>query len=338
MRRVTTVGIDLAKAVFQVHGADKSGKKVFSKKLSRKKLPEFIASLPACLIGMEACSGAHFWAAKFIGFGHKVKLMPAQYVKPYVKTNKNDMADAEAICEAVTRPGMRFVPIKNNEQLDIQALHRMRARLIGNRTRLCNQIRGLLHELGFVFPKGIRKVREALPALYSDPDSRLNLIEREYLSGAYDELISLDENIGRYEELINGLSAQSEAIKRVRSIPGMGPIGASAIVAAAGDAREFKNGRQFSAWLGLVPRQNSSGGKDKLLGISKRGDVYLRCLLIHGARAVLTHCSKKSDKTSKWLQSLIERRGFNKAAVAYANKMARMVWVVLAKEEEFQKA
>lgn len=261
---------------------------------------------------MEACGEAHYWARKFISFGHTVKLMSPQYVKPYVKTNKNDAADSEAICEAVIRSNMRFVPIKSEEQQDIQALHRIRSRLVQDRTALANQIRGLLQEYGIVIPQGISNLRKKLPDIISS-DKKLTSIGKELFADLYKQLMAVEESVHAYDARVHKIARESEVCQRLTQVQGVGPLTATALVGAVGDAKVFKSGRQMSAWLGLVPRQCSSGGKHVLLGISKRGDRYLRSLLIHGARASIRYISQKLDAVSKWLRALIQRRGHNKA-------------------------
>lgn len=330
MKQVTTIGIDLAKSIFQVHGADVKGKKIFSKKLTRKKLADFIVKHPRCTIGMEACGSSHYWGRRFKEMGHKVNLMSAQYVKPYVKTNKNDSNDAEAICEAVTRPTMRYVGIKTVEQQDMQAVHRVRSRLVKTQTQLTNQIRGLLAEYGIIIPRGMAGLRNRLPDILEDTTNELTSISREIFFELYEEVKEIAEKIELWTARILQIGKRDERVIRLQSIPGIGPISAAALVASVGNAREFKKGRQLSAYLGLVPRQNSSGGKEKLLGISKRGDRYIRCLMVHGARAVVRVAQKKRDPYSEWIKKLIKRRGQNKATVAVANKNVRMAWSILA--------
>jgi transposase len=330
----TVIGIDLAKEVFQIHAADANGKAVLRKKLRRSEMAKFFTNLEPCLIGIEACGSAHHWARKLTGFGHTVKLMAPQFVKPYVKTNKNDMADAEAICEAVSRPNMRFVPIKNIEQQAILSVHRARQGFVKARTAQGNQIRGLLSEFGIVIPKGIRSIIMRMPEILEDaggilPDTMRNLLMR------------LTENLKEMDRQVNELEAQimlwhksSNVSRKLEAIPGIGPITASAIVATVGNAMEFKSGRQLAAWLGLVPKQHSSGGKQNLLGISKRGDTYLRTLLIHGARSVVRFIEHKA-KSDGWLSTLMVRRNKNIAAVALANKNARIIWALLTKDTIF---
>lgn len=264
--------------------------------------------------------------------------MPPQYVKPYVKTNKNDVNDAEAVCEAVSRPNMRFVPTKSEEQLNLQALHRIRERLVRNRTSLCNQIRGLLLESGVSVPQGVSKIRCALPVIFEDLSNQLTLIERDLFSDQYTELVDLDAKINKYERQLETLAKQSNECQKLQTIPGIGMLTATALVSAIGDARAFKNGRQLAAWLGLTPRQHSSGGKDRMMGITKRGNCYLRKLLVHGARSVIYRCRNKDDNRSKWLAGIEDRRGTMKATVAQANKTARIAWAVLAKDEIYRQA
>jgi transposase len=332
----TTIGIDLAKNVFQVHGVDERGKTVLKKQFKRDQVMVFFANLPPCLIGMEACASAHHWARKLEKLGHTVKLMAPQFVKPYVKTNKNDVADAEAICEAVSRPNMRFVPIKNAEQQAVLALHRARQGLVKARTAQANQIRGLLAEYGIVIAQGIGHIAKRLPEILEDGENELPGVFRQLLQRLGDHLKELDRQVGELEVQIQIWHREHEASKKLAQIPGIGPITASALVASIGDAKSFENGRQFAAWLGLVPRQHSSGGKQVLLGISKRGDTYLRTLLIHGARAVIRVAERKAGYADSWLARLMGRRNKNVAAVALANKNARTVWALLAHGRDYQ--
>lgn len=335
---IKVAGIDLAKNTFHLHGVDGRSQVVLRKKLSRGKLMAFMANLPPCLVGMEACGGAHDWARKFRAMGHEVRLMSPQFVKPYVKSNKNDTVDAEAICEAVQRPNMRFVPIKGIEQQDVQSLHRAREQAMKNRTAQSNQIRGLLMEYGMVLGKGVATLRKALPDILEDADNGLTPLFREILYGLSDELRRLEERLTAYDAKIAHLGAQSQVCQRLMTIPGVGPLTATALAAAVGDAKVFANGREMSAWLGLVPRQCSTGGKPKLLGISKRGDTYLRKLVIHGARSALRFADKKQDVRSRWAVDVRGRRGKNIAAVALANKMVRSAWVLLSRNEEYKMA
>ena len=338
MNKTTVIGLDIAKNVFQAHGLDKAGRRLFSKKLRRAEVLPFFRSLNPCLVGIEACGGSQYWAKALGDIGHTVKLIPAQYVKPYVKTNKNDAADAEAIAEAVTRPNMRFSSLKASWQQDIQILHRARTRLVRARTALCNEMRGFLHERGIIAPKGQVTLRKkALFLLAEIPEESLLTMEfRQVLEDLIEELNVLDERVSRYDRWLRAVAQTAETCRRLEKIEGIGLMTATALVAALGNASDFKNGRQFSAWIGLVPRQHSSGGKSNLLGISKRGNPYLRSLLIHGARAVANHSSKRSDSRSSWLNEKIKTRGFNRAIVAYANKNARIAWAMLAKGEEYR--
>ena len=333
--KITTIGLDLAKAVFQIHGVDERGKVVVRKQLKRAEMSSYFANLEPSLIGMEACGSAHHWARKLEGYGHTVKLMAPQFVKPYVKTNKNDMADAEAICEAVSRPNMRFVAMKTVEQQAILSVHRARQGFVKARTAQGNQIRGLLSEFGIVIPQGIRSIMKQVPEILEDGENGLPGTMRNLLERLTENLKEMDRQAKELEVQIQVWHRENEASRKLAEIPGLGPITASAIVATVGDAREFKNGRQLAAWMGLVPRQHSSGGKQTLLGISKRGDTYLRTLMIHGARAVIRFAENKAEPES-WLRKLMARRNKNVAAVALANKNARIVWALLAKDRTFR--
>ena len=333
--KITTVGIDLAKSAFQIHGTDERGKALLRKQLRRNEVLKFFANLPPCLIGMEACGSAHHWARKLIELGHTVKLMAPSFVKPYVKTNKNDRNDAEAICEAVTRPNMRFVPVKSPEQQGLLALHCARSGWVKARTAQANQIRGLLSEFGIVVSQGIARLRSALPEILEDGANGLPGLMRTLLSTLLTHLKELDQQIQQLEREIVLWHRRNEDSRRVERIRGIGPITASALVASIGNAKNFKNGRQVAAWLGLVPAQDSSGGKTKMLGISKHGNVYLRTLLIHGARSVLRHLKQRPNQTD-WLARLLARRNRNVAAVALANKNARIAWALLAYQRDFE--
>ena len=333
---VKILGIDLAKQSFQLHGVDEAGDTVLKKKLTRNKLMQFIAQLPVCLIGIEACGGSHHWMRRFKAHGHDVKMIAPQFVKPYVKSNKNDAVDAEAICEAVQRPGMRFVPGKSIEQQDQQSLHRIRSQVVARRTAQSNQIRGLLLEYGVTIPKGISYVRKHMPSILEDANNELSDLFREVLLELYAEMKHLDERIQALESKLEALSKQDENCQRLLSIPGIGLLTATALIAAIGDISVFKNGRELAAWIGLVPRQHSTGGKPTLLGISKRGDSYLRTLLIHGGRSVVRTADKHKDRKSGWVTELAERRGKNIASVAVANKNARIAWAVLTHKTTYQ--
>ena len=338
---ITAIGIDLAKNVFQVHGVNSQGKGILKKRLSRVQVVPFVANLKPCLIGMEACGGAQFWAREFVKLGHQVRLIAPQFVKPFVKSNKNDAADAEAICEALLRPNMRFVAPKSIEQQDIQTLHRIRSRFVGNRTSLTNEIRGLLAEYGIVLPQGINFVRKNLLQTVETAQEQGRISEngKTLFSLLFQELKGIDEKIEEMNRKIELTHRSIEACQRLSGIPGVGKITATAVVAAVGDPAVFRNGRAFSAWIGLVPRQHSSGGKERLLGISKRGDVYLRTLFIHGARAFIRYLDRQPESNNKqWLMKLVERRGKTRAIVALANKNARRAWVLLARQEEFKAA
>lgn len=336
--KITTIGLDIAKTVFHLYAVNKMGGYVKKKRLKRQQLLQYLARLEPCLIVMEACGGANYWAREIKALGHEVKLIAPQYVKPYVKGNKNDYNDAEAIVEAAQRPTMRFVPIKSVEQQDVQNLHRQRERIKKARTALVNQIRGLLSEYGIVINKGVGAVRAGLPDILEDAENGLTMRSRELFADLYEELRLLDERFKESEKQITASNQENEVCQRLDEILGIGPITASAAYAAAGNGKDFVNGRHLSAWIGLVPGQHSTGGKPTLLGISKRGNAYLRTLFIHGARAVLRHSAGKTDRFSLWAQALLERRGHNKACVAVANKMARMAWVIMARGETYRPA
>ena len=332
---IKTLGIDIAKNIFHIHGVDNMGKKVISKAIKRNKLLEFINQLPICLIGMEACGGANYWGQKFTAMGHKVKLIAPQFVKPYVKSNKNDKVDAEAICEAITRPNMRFVAIKSKEQQDILSIHRARSMLVRERTSQSNQVRGLLHEYGITMPLSISSAMSELPQILGDDNNGLSSCARELFYDLYAELRNKDFKIKEYDKKIDIICESNFICKLLCKLAGIGPLTATAMVGLIGDPKVFKNGRELSAYLGLVPRQHSTGGKTRLLGISKRGDRYVRCLLIHGARSVLFRSKNLPARKAKWLKDLVSRRDFNKAVVALANKNARTVWAIMTKSDNF---
>jgi transposase len=332
---ITTIGLDIAKNVFQVHGIARNGKPVLHKQLKRNQVLAYFANLPPCLIGLEACAGAHYWARELNKLGHDARLISPQFVKPYVKGNKNDANDAEAICEAVSRPNMRFVPLKSVEQQDIQMLHRIRSGLVKERTALANRIRGLLGEYGIVVAVGLVKLRRQLPEILEDAENGLSVVARQLFAELHEQLIGVDKRVADYGDKIHALHQGSEVSQRLAGIPGIGPITATALMSSLGDGKAFGSARQVAAWLGLVPKQASSGGKPKLLGISKRGDVYLRTLLIHGARAVVKAAAKKDDSQSRRINDLVKRRNHNIAAVAVANKNARVVWALLRKAEDY---
>jgi len=333
---IKALGIDIAKNFFELHGVDEHGKSILKKRITREKLPEFIAQLPLCLIGMEACGGSNYWARKFKAMGHDVRLMNPQFVKPYVKSNKNDAHDAEAICEAVQRPSMRFVGVKHIEQQDIQSVHRIRERLVKERTAIVNQIRGLLAEYGIVIAQGIQQIRKRLASIIEDTENELSTLGRQLFTDLMNQFYEADNKIGEYDSIVERLCKQNETCQRLTQLPGVGPLTATALIASIGDAKVFKNGREMAAFIGLVPKQHSSGGKERLLGISKRGDRYLRCLMVHGARAVMTRSKNLSAKKASWLKSLVERRGRNRAIVALANKNARVMWAMMTKQEDYK--
>jgi transposase len=335
--KAARIGLDIAKSVFQIHGVDAHGKAVLKKTLARGEMLAFFANLPACLIGIEACAGSHYWARELIKLGHDARLMAAQFVTPYRKSGKNDANDAEAICEAVGRPHMRFVPVKSEEAQAVLTVHRARALTISERTALVNQVRGLLGEFGIVAGAGIAQARKLLAAIGAG-ERELPFLARETLGDLHDRLRALDERILAYDRKIDALAKQSEPARRLMAIEGIGPITATALVASVGEARAFKSGREFAAWLGLTPRQNSSGGRTKLGAISKRGDVVLRTLLIHGTRSVLRLTAKRTDAKSRWAEALKERACANVAAVALAAKNARIIWAMLSRGTEYRMA
>jgi transposase len=334
MKEVTTVGVDLAKSLFTVHGVDAAGHTVLRKTVRREKLMELIASLPPCLIGLEACGGAHEWARRFAAHGHRVGIMMARFVAAYRKNSKNDGNDAEAICEAVARPNMRFVPVKSAEQQAVLSLHRVRQGYVEQRTATINRIRGLLAEFGVVLPQRAEQVRRAAVIVAED----LPVLAREAIADLRAHLSYLDARIEHYERQLVGLVRQCEPARRIQTMPGIGPLTASAITASVASGHEFANGRQFAAWLGLVPRQYSTGGKAKLGRITKRGDAYLRTLLMLGARAVLQSAAHKSDRLSRWALAVRARRGYHRAIIAVAAKNARILWALLAKNQTFSAA
>lgn len=336
MSKITTIGLDLAKNVFHVVGCDAHGKLVRRKQLRRGQMLRYFANLPPSLVGMESCASASYWARELQALGHAVKLIPPQYVKPYVRGNKNDYNDALAIAEALVRPQMRFAAIKTVAQQDIQALHRLRERRIAERTALCNQVRGLLGEYGIVLPKGVASLRRRLPELLEDAGNGLSELFRRLLAQCYQQFGELDAHIDGYTRELKRQSRQSAACQRLETIPGYGPIVASVFYSVVGDGSAYRRGRDVSAAVGLVPRQHSSGGKENLLGISKRGDRYLRSLLIHGARSVVRQAAGKADRLSRWINRIREQRGYNKAVVALANKLARIGWAVLAHNTTYQ--
>lgn len=335
---ITRIGLDLAKNVFQIHGVDRHGNVLVRKQLRRSQMLAYFGKLPPTLIGMEACGSSHHWARELGKLGHDARLMSPQFVKPYVKSGKNDANDAEAICEAVSRPNMRFVRVKSVEQQVMQAEHRIRARLIRARTALSNEIRGLLGEFGIVLPAALANLRRAIPELLEDAENGLLADYRRLLRLLGEELTELDDRIKQYDARIAQSAKEDERIKRLLAIEGIGPVVASALVSAVGDGKQFSKGRDMAAWLGLVPSQHSSGGKNRLGHISKRGDRYVRTLLIHGARAALKAAEHKTDGRSRWVTGLAKRRNKNIATVALANKNARIAWSILSKAETYRVA
>jgi transposase len=336
--KFTRCGLDIAKQVFQVHGVNEHGVVKCRKTLPRAKVLEFFAQLPPCLIGIEACGSAHYWARELSKLGHMVKLMATQYVAAYRKRGKNDANDAEAICEAVGRPNMRFVAIKSEEQQAVLMVHRARTLTMANRVAQVNQIRGLLGEFGLVVPKGVARLRRELPGILEDAENGLPALAREVLCGLLEQLREADMRISAYDRRIRALAEASEPARRLMRVESIGPQTATALVATVGDPHVFKNGRGLAAWLGITPRQHSSGGTQRLGQITRQGDSYLRTLLVHGARAYLRVVDKKTDAKSDWARRLKQRRHVNVAAVALAAKHARIAWAILAHGTEYRPA
>lgn len=336
MKEITTIGLDLAKSVFQIHGVNDLGEVVMRKRLRRGQVLAFFADLPPCLVGMEACATAHYWGRELRALGHEVRLMPPQYVKAYVKRNKNDAADAEAICEAVRRPSMRFVPVKSAEQQSALLMHRGRELLVRQRTMLANALRGHLAEFGLTAAQGLHNVAGLIAVVRDATDERVPDMARQVLQVIAKQIVELDTRIGAIEVQIMAWHKSNPMSQRLASIPGIGTIIATAIAATVAEPGAFHSGREFAAWLGLVPRQNSTGGKARLGGISKRGDSYLRRLLINGSHAVLLR--SKAGKADPWLIALRRRRPRLVAAVAVANKTARIAWAVMSKQETYRLA
>ncbi|NTU65011.1 MAG: IS110 family transposase [Chloroflexi bacterium] len=336
--QITTVGLDLAKNTFHLVGLDANGHEVMKKQMSRAQVLRYFINRPPCLVGMEACAGAHYFARTLSRHGHTVKLIPPQYVKAYLRGQKNDYNDARAIGEAVRAPQMRFVAAKTVSQQDLQALARMRAGVLRSRTALVNRLRGLLGEYGIVAPKGVGTLRRALPELLEDAENGLSDRFRRLLRQGQQELSELDAHVATLTDELQDSAKQDERARRLQTIPGFGPIVAAVFAATLGDGGQYRRGREASAAVGLVPRQHSSGGKERLLGISKRGDRYLRSLLVHGARAVVVAAKAKDDPLSRWINRLRETRGMNKATVALANKLTRVGWAVLKHGNAYQPA
>lgn len=335
MESAVTIGLDLGKSVFQVHGVDAGGAVVIQRRLTRGRLLTFFAKQPACLVGMEACAAAHHWGRELQKLGHRVRLMPPRYVKPYVKRQKNDAADAEAICEAVTRPNMRFVEVKTCEQQGILVLHRVRLVLTRQRVQLSNAIRGHMAEFGLVAPVG-RNGLQRLIAIIEDPDdARMPTVARASLAPLVRQLGLVNDQVLENDRLVRASARSTDLGRRLMEMPGVGPVLASAMVATVPDPTVFKSGRDLAAWIGLVPRQNSSGGKEKLGGITKQGDRYLRQLLVAGALAVIRYAQRQGTRRP-WLMHLLARRTPKIAAVALANKMARMIWAMMVTGERYR--
>jgi transposase len=334
---ISRVGVDLAKNVFQIHGADAHGKVIWKRKLSRERWIEAICTkVPeGCQIGMEACAGAHHWARRLSEHGFQVKLIPPQFVTPYVKSNKNDANDAEAICEAMSRPNMRFVKVKTVEQQDIQAIHRVRSELMTQRTAKMNQIRGLVAEYGLVAPTRVYSLRKALPLWLEDAENGLTDRFRRLLDGLWRDLLYLEERIAGLDTEVREVANADPMAVRLQQLRGVGPLIATALIACVGDGSQFAKGRQMAASIGLTPKQFSSGGKDRLLGISKRGDAYLRTILIHGARSTIAHAKHREDRLSIWVTGLAKRSHTNVAAVALANKTVRMAWAMMRNNTDY---
>jgi transposase len=336
--QVTTIGLDIAKNVFQVHGVDQHGKVALRKRLSRGKVLAFFANLPRCVIGLEACGGAHYWARELTKLGHEVRLMPPQYVRPYVKTNKHDAADAEACCEAVQRPGMRFVPVKNEQQQALLMLHRIRDRLIAERTGTINAIRGHMAEFGMVAAQRDAGLKALIAIIADGDDVRLPALARELLVLQVEHLRQIEARIAALDGRLVRQAREDDACRRLTEAPGIGPVIATAMVATVGNARLFSSGRSFAAWLGLTPRQHATGGKGRLLGISKRGDGYLRRQLMHGARSLVRLAQGRAGPPWAWINALLARRPFNVVVAAVANKLARMIWAMLSRGEAYRAA
>ena len=334
--KVHTLGIDLAKNVFQLHGVDRKGRPVLVRRVRREQLLKVLAELESCLIGIEASTGAFFWQRQFEKLGHVVMIMAPQYVKPFVRRQKNDSNDAEAICTAVQQPNMRFVPKKSLEQQDIQALHRARQRLVNHRTALISQMRGLLLDRGIAIAVSATRARRLIPKILSESNDELTEMMREIVSSLYAFMLQIDERIKAFDRKITAIFKASDVCQRIAKIRGIGPKTATAMIAAIGDGSDFKNGRHLAAWLGLVPRQHSSGDRKVMMGITKRGSQHLRTLLVHGGRAVVRTAARKTDSGSIWVNELRQRRGYNRATVAVANKNARVIWAVLISGEPYR--
>ncbi|VUX56293.1 transposase [uncultured Woeseiaceae bacterium] len=327
----------MAKNVYQLHGVDRTGKTMLKRRLKRHQWFKVLLEKtePGCVIGMEACASSHHWGRELQSRGYTVKLIPPQFVKPYVKSNKSDAKDAEAICEAMSRPNMRFVTVKTVEQQDIQATHRIRAELITQRTAKANQIRGLVAEYGLVAPQHMSSLRAAIPCWLEDAENGLTGDFRNLLHGVWNDLLMLDDRVCEMDKLIKRLAENNEDCVRLQQLRGVGPMISTAMIASVGDARQYRTSRQMAAAIGITPKQHSSGDKHRLLGISKRGDVYLRTLMIHGARSVVARAAHKDDRLSRWVTNIAKQKHPNVAAVALANKTARMAWAMLRNETDY---
>jgi len=336
MQTITTIGLDIAKSVFQVHGIDAEGEVVLRRQLKRRYVVAFFQRLPPCLVGIEACASSHHWSRELQALGHTVRLMPPAYVKPYVKRHKNDATDAEAICEAVSRPNMRFVATKTPEQQSCLTLHRTRHLFIRQQTSVINVIRAHLAEFGIVAPVGRNGVEQLLEVAANASDKRLPDVARACVAALGAQLRMLRAQILQFDRMIMAWHRSSEASRRLDNIPGIGPVLATALVASVADPKMFRSGRDFSAWIGLVPKQNSSGGKDRLGHISKRGDRYLRSLFTTGALAVIRYAKIHGTRHRPWLTALLARRPTKVAAIALANKIARMAWAIMARGDRYR--
>jgi transposase len=334
--QITTIGLDLAKNVFQVHGVDAEGTVVVRRKLRRAKVREFFAGLTPCLVGMEACGTAHFWARELIAMGHQVKIMPPSYVKAYVRRGKTDAADAAAICEAVMRPHMRFVPIKTEDQQAALMLHKARELLVRQQTMLINAIRGHMAELGMIAPQGSAKIKDLIAVIQDSEDQSIPALARAALQPLVHQMQTLDGQVEVLDRMIMAWHKTNETSRRLATIPGVGVITASAIAATVADPSFFSSGREFAAWLGLTPKQNSSGGKERLGRISKKGNTYIRRLLVTGATSMVRYARAKTAAGADWVNGLLQRRPARLVTVAMANKTARIAWAVMTKEENFR--
>jgi transposase len=334
--KLTTIGLDIAKGVFHLVELDHHGKQLHRKKLRRSQMHQFFVQHALCVIAMEGCAGSHYWAREFKAMGHQVKVLPPQHVKGYLRGQKNDYNDAQAIAEACQHGHIRPIAIKSIEQQDEQAFHRIRKQLVGEQTRLANQIRGLLGEYGIVLAQGMSHIRREIPLLLEEAENGLTHRFRDLLSRQYQRLVAQDEELAFYDQQLRVQVEEDDVCKRLAELPGFGPVVSSGFKSWIGDGKQFRRGRDASAALGVVPRQHSSGGKEVLLGITKRGDSYVRCLVVHGARSVVMHAGRKTDRLSQWINRLVATRGFNKAVVALANKLVRIAWVIVARGDRYQ--